>query len=199
MLAPTAGSRLRSTALLLIGALVVHEARYLLAYGAQAGGVEASTGHAYLQLIAPLLVAAAAAAIVVSLVAPAIHRRLPRLADPGSATERAAGYAAALLAIFVAQEVCEALLSGGHAGALGGIAGPGGWLALPLAIAVGALIEAAARWLDRAEQRVAVAFAPAAPRAPAAIAPPPELDRAPLCSRPLAFGLSRRPPPLPAV
>ena len=38
---------------------------------------------------------------------PAIHRRLPRIADPASATERAAAFAAVLLAIFVCQELAE--------------------------------------------------------------------------------------------
>jgi hypothetical protein len=191
---------MRSAALLALAALAVHEARYLLAYGAHAGRVEAASGHAYLQVAAPLLAAAAGAAIVASVLAPALMRRLPRLADPAAGTERAAGYAVALLAIFVCQELIEGIVAG-HGDILGGVAGPGGWLALPLAIAFGALIELAGRWLERAEVRITAAFsgprrrpgaAPPAPR-------PTDLRRAPLCSRPLAFGLSRRPPPLPAV
>ena len=199
MLARGAGSRMRSAALLALAALAVHEARYLLAYGAHAGRVEAASGHAYLQVAAPLLAAAAGAAIVGSVLAPALMRRLPRLADPAAGTERAAGYAVALLAIFVCQELIEGIVAG-HGDILGGVAGPGGWLALPLAIAFGALIELAGRWLDRAELHVAGLFAPARARTdtshPGPLADP---RRTPLCSRPLAFGLSRRPPPLPAV
>ena len=140
MLVRTAGSRLRGAALLALAALAVHEARYVLAYGAHADRAQAASGHGYLQLIAPLLVAAAAAALVVSVLAPAIHRRLPRLADPAAGTERAAGYAGALLAIFVCQELLEGVLAG-HGNVFAGVIGPGGWLALPLAIVFGALME----------------------------------------------------------
>ncbi len=192
-----AGSRLRRAALLALAALAVHEARYLLAYGAHADGAETAAGHSYLQLLAPLLAAVAAAAIAVTVLAPLVHRRLPRLADPAAATERAAGYAATLLTVFVGQELLEGAIAGHDLFA--GVTGPGGWLALPLAIAFGALIESAGHWLERAELRLATAFAPKRPRAPARSAPPAAPWLAPLCSQPLAFGLSRRPPPLPAV
>ena len=199
MLVPSAGSRLRRAVLLAVAALAVHEARYLLAYGADAGRAEAATGHAYLHVVGPLLGALAVAVLLVSVLAPAIHRRLPRLADPDATTERAAGYAMALLAIFVCQELLEAALAG-HGDLFAGVAGPGGWLALPLAIAFGALMESAGHWLERAELRVATAFAP---RRRSRFAAPPQActapELAPLCARPLAFGLSRRPPPLPAV
>jgi hypothetical protein len=192
-----AGSRLRQAALLALAALAVHEARYLLAYGAHAERAETAAGHTYLQLLAPLLAAVAAAAIAVTVLAPVVHRRLPRLADPAAATERAAGYAVALLAIFACQELLEGAIAGHDVFA--GLTGPGGWLALPLAIAFGALIESAGRWLERAELRVATALVRSRPRAQAGSARPPTPRLAPLCSRPLAFGLSRRPPPLPTV
>jgi hypothetical protein len=190
-----AGSRLRPAALLALAAVAVHEARYLLAFGAHTERADVAAGHAYLQLLAPLLVAVAVCAIAATLLAPVLHRRMPRLADPAAGTERAAGYALALLGIFVCQEVLEGALAG-HGDVLAGIAGPGGWLALPLAIAFGALIEAAGRWLDRAELRVAGAFARPRRRRGTSAPRPAAPQLTPLCARPLAFGLGRRPPPL---
>jgi hypothetical protein len=145
-----------------------------------------------------VLGALAAAALVVSVLAPAVHRRLPRLADPPAGTERAAGYAVALLAIFVCQELVEGAIAG-HEGLFAGIAGPGGWLALPLAIVFGALIESAGHWLERAELRVAAAFVTPRRRAVPSLPRPSAPHLVPLCARPLAFGFGRRPPPLPVV
>jgi hypothetical protein len=186
----TIGSRLRLLALLLVAALSLHEARYLLVSGEYSGLAHV---HGYLELLAPILAVVAAAAVVASLLAPLVHRRLPRLADPSAATERAAAYAIALLAIFFCQELIEGLVA--DQGALGGIAGPGGWLALPLAIGLGALVEAARGRLEQVERRVAVAVLPRPRRAVARVNAPRMPVRVPLCSRPLAFGLGRRPPP----
>ena len=195
--AEQAGARVRAVALLALGALAVHEVRYALVPGdaaAVAGGA-----HAYLHLLIPLLVGAAAAVLAVSVLAPAVHRRMPRIADPASATERAAVYALVLLAIFVCQELLEAALSGAPADALGAVAGPGGWMALPLAMLFGALAEAASHWLARAETRVASVLLPQRRRRRPRPLRPVTPDLVPLCSRPLAFGLGRRPPPLPAA
>ena len=191
----TIGSRLRLLALLLVAALSLHEARYLLVSGEYSGLAEV---HGYLALLAPILAVVATAAVIASLLAPLVHRRLPRLADPAASTERAAAYAIALLAISFCQELIEGVVAG-QGGVLGGIAGPGGWLALPLAIVLGALVEAARDRLERVECRVALAVVPRPRRAPARIVAPRMPQRAPLCSRPLAFGLGRRPPPLSAV
>jgi hypothetical protein len=194
-----AGVRLRAGALLAVGALAVHELRYLLAYGSHGEGAGVNGAHGYLQLLAPLLVAGAFALIAVSVLAPAIHRRLPRIADPGAGTERAAAYALALLALFACQEAAEALVTGVPGNALHAVAGPGGWLALPLAMLFGALAELAGRWLDRAETRIASIFVTRRPRPRAKQARPVAPRLVPLCSRPLAFGFGRRPPPLPAA
>jgi hypothetical protein len=194
-----AGARLRAAALLAVGALAVHELRYALTLGVHGEAGSPGGAHAYLQLLAPLLVAAAFALIAVSVLAPALHRRLPRIADPNAGTERAAAYALWLLGLFICQELVEALLSGAPAEALHALAGPGGWLALPLAMLFGALAELAGRWLDRAEARIASIFAGSRPRPRDRQRRPAAPALVPLCSRPLAFGLSRRPPPLAAA
>ena len=51
----------------------------------------------------------------------------------------------ALLAMFVVQETLEGLLAPGHPAGFAAVFGHGGWLALPLAAAVGALIALALR------------------------------------------------------
>jgi hypothetical protein len=193
------GAKLRAGALLAVGALAVHELRYALAYGAHSEGTASESAHGYLELFAPLLVAGAFALIVISVLAPALHRRLPRIADPAAGTERAAAYALGLLALFVCQEAAEAFLTGAPGETLQALAGPGGWLALPLAMLFGALAELSGHWLDRAETRVATIFVAVRPRPHRRQRRPAAVQLVPLCSRPLAFGFGRRPPPLPAV
>jgi hypothetical protein len=51
----SAAGRLRLAALLAAGALGVHELRYALAYGANAGRHAAEQGHAYLSVLIPLV------------------------------------------------------------------------------------------------------------------------------------------------
>src|SRR4051812_20339864 len=96
-----AGGKLRAAAVLALGALAVHELRYALVLGAH-GQTATSAGHGYLHLVAPLLAAAAVAVALISVLSPLVHRRLPRVvADPTSATERAAAYAVVLVVLFV--------------------------------------------------------------------------------------------------
>lgn len=192
-----AGARLRATALLAVGALAVHQLRYALAYGPRPDG-SATDEHAYLHLLGPLLLAAAAATVIVSVLAPAVRRRLPRLSDPASSTERAAGYAIALLAIFFGQELLEAVLSDAPDGLLQVVAAPAAWMVLPLAMLFGAFAEAASHLLERAEVRIATALRQPRLHGQARQRRPISAHLTPLCSRPLAFGLGRRPPPLPA-
>jgi hypothetical protein len=186
-----------SAGVLVLGALVLHQLRYLLAYGAEAGAELEQQGHGYLDLLAPLLVAAAAAMLIASVVAPALLRLAPALTCDVSSTERAAGYAAALLAVYFAQELAEGALASGHPG-LVGVLGASGWLALPLAMALGALGALARGWLYRAERHLAAALVrPRLPRPPRrASAPAAAQPRPALSSLALRFGLARRPPPL---
>ena len=185
-----AARSIRSAALLALGALAVHQARYLVAPG---GG----HGHEYLESLAPLLAGATGAAIAISILVTLARRCLPAAPRLEQTTERAAAFAAALLVVYLVQEVAEGLLVPGHS-PLAAFAGPGGWLAMPLAITFGALAALAVHWLDRAEHRVAAALRPARPavrrRATTAVT----ALRVPR-SVALAFELSPRPPPLAAV
>ena len=187
-----------SAALLALGALALHQLRYLLAYGGHAGAELERQGHSYLEFAAPLLIACAVALVMASVVVPALLRLAPTLARDVCGTERAAGYAAALLTVYFAQELSEGLLAGGHPAGLAGVLGGGGWLALPLAMALGAAASIARSWLYRAERRLSTALGQQPlPRAPRRI-PTPTLApvRPALSSLGLRFGLARRPPPL---
>jgi hypothetical protein len=192
---PSIGQRVRGAALFALGAVAVHQLRYLLAYG---GGVHAAAEHrhGYLEMAIPVLIGATIGAIAASILVAATRRRLPSAFDSAATTERAALFALGLLVVYLVQELAEGLLLSGHTAAFAGVLGAGGWLALPLAIAFGALAAFAGEWLDRAELRLGGAFRPAPRRAPRRAPAPAVVHLRVLASRPLAFGLSRRPPPV---
>jgi hypothetical protein len=189
---------LRQVGLFVLGALAVHQARYGLAIAAGAHEAGGGHRHAYLAELAPALAAATLAAILVSLLASVFSCRLA--APPGGAgtSERAAAYAAGLVAIYVVQELTEALIAG-DPGALASAFGTGGWLVVPLAMIFGAAAALVGRLLDRAEIGLAAAFAAVRPRAPRRLPRPRTVLTRDLASRTLAFGLARRPPPSPAL
>ncbi|HSI79070.1 MAG TPA: hypothetical protein VK919_00320 [Solirubrobacterales bacterium] len=185
-----------SVGLLTLGALALHEIRYALAAGQAPGAAIDRAGHGYLELLAPLLAVGAIAALIVSVAAPALLRLSPGLGDDAQLTERAAAYAAALLAVHLTQELTEGFLEAGHAGIVEAL-GSGGLVVMPLAMALGAIAAVARGWLDRAERRLVAALAlRILPRAPRAVATPvaPRALR-PLASLGLRFGAARRPPP----
>jgi len=126
--------RLRRAALLVSGAAAVHELRFALA--PVRGGV--GPGHAYLHAALPavtVLLALAATGFVARLVAPRRER-----ASRGSLWSEWFGCALVLLIAFVAQEGAESLLS-----AHGPIFAAGGWLAVPVSLAVGLAVALLAR------------------------------------------------------
>jgi hypothetical protein len=129
--------RLRMAGLLPLGALAVHDLRYRLAYGADAGRQLDHQGHAYLGLAKPLL------GVLCALVAAELLARLARAWRLGEADERSwsrgrlwAGGIVALVGVFGVQELIEGALFAGHPAGLTGVLGGGGWLALPLSLAV---------------------------------------------------------------
>jgi hypothetical protein len=189
---------LRQTALFAIGALAVHQARYGLALAAGAHEAGGGQRHAYLAELAPALAAATLAAIVVSLLAAACRSRLAAPRASGGTSERSAAYAAGLIAVYVVQELAEALLAG-DPHAIAASFGTGGWLIVPLAMIFGAAAALVGRLLDRAEGRLADAFAAPRPRAPRRLARPRTVVTPSLASQALAFGFARRPPPSPAL
>jgi hypothetical protein len=118
----------------------------------------------------------------------------PRRAPLG---RRAALFAIALLGIHGGQESLEAILTVGHSGGIGAVLSGGGWIALPLALAIGALAAVIARALEAIERVIAVTHAERTRwRAPAVHGHALPARALRLASTPLAFGLARRPPPL---
>jgi hypothetical protein len=141
---------LRGAALMPAAALLVHQARYELAFGADAPRALAEQGHAYLSASAPWLVLLAALALGASLGA-LVQRWGRGETGPGSRAPRMAGVrvwllaSAGLFAIFAGQELLEGWLAGGHAAGAAAVLGGGGWWALPAALAVGGLLTLALR------------------------------------------------------
>lgn len=189
---------LRATALLALGALAVHELRYALAYGSDAGQALARQGHGYLGELAPALFVLALSAILGRLVAAALGRLREDARAQSTARHTALAFAAALAAIFCAQELAEGVVFAGHPGGLAAIFAHDGWLALPLALAVGFVAALADRLLAGAEHVLRhVRRRLRLPRPVAAAGPKRHPGARPLATLTLAFGLARRPPPAP--
>jgi hypothetical protein len=181
---------------LLFGALVLHELRYALGYGSDAQEALARHGHAYLEQLVPALVALSVALVAGTLLA-SLTGRGAAAGQGGGLLGRAALYAGLLLTVFSAQELAEAWLAGGHPGGVDALVAHGGWTAIPLALALGAIAALATRGLERVEVRLAAAYSRRL-RHPPRIELRPHAagaETAPLAALPLAFGLARRPPP----
>ena len=142
MISRITGVSLRSRGLLLLpaGALVVHQLRYRIAYGAQASAQLAAQGHSYLDSFAPWLV------LLLCLATGGCAARVAQAFATGR-TERRRSFAAVwiassclLTAIYAAQEFLEGLFAAGHPAGLAGIVGHGGWWAAVVAVGVGAVI-----------------------------------------------------------
>jgi hypothetical protein len=190
----------RAASLLSLGSLAVHELRYLLAYGHRTGEALANQGHAYLSDLGGALVTLAFASLLATLLAGVLAPPARRPAQPAGAAFRrvAALYALALLAIFCTQELTEGAVAAGHPAGLAAVLAHGGWVALPLALALGILCSLACLALQGVERTLARGACPRhAPRRPPALAEPHAAPaRLPLASLSLAFGFARRPPPL---
>lgn len=151
-------SRFRVAALMAVGALVVHQLRYLIAFGDQAPHQLATEGHGYLGSV--VLAVGLLAAVALGLF---LRRLLLAWGSGVSAQARTSGLrlwlaaSLGLLAIFVGQELLEGLLASGHPVGLHGVFGHGGWTAIPLAVAIGGLVAAATRGAEAAIGTVASA------------------------------------------
>ena len=131
--------RLRAGALLGLGALSVHELRYLVGYGQGAGRALSAHGHSYLTLATTLVVLGCILALGVFLAA--IARGDGAGSRRGSTLVRVSVCAAvALIAIYSFQELLEGLVAGGHPSGVAGVWGAGGWSAVPIASAIGVVI-----------------------------------------------------------
>lgn len=141
-------SRLRTVALLSVASLALHQLRYRIAHGEDTATALAREGHAYLDALAPLAACLLGAAVL-DFVLALIARR-----DPGATRGRRwIAITLTLLAIYVCQESLEGLLASGHAGGLAAAFGNGGWVALPLAAALAAVVTLALRGAEAALAR----------------------------------------------
>jgi hypothetical protein len=185
----------RATGVLALGVLALHELSYLIAGGSPSA---AHGGHAYLTQAIPVVVVLATALLAAALLAPLGGGPLAR--ESRGVVSRTLLYASALLGALWAQELTEVVLAPVPLDALTRLL-PGGLVALPLALALGAVAALTTRWLEDVEERLAAAQGGSSParmrvraktRRPAAAA-----HRAPAAGASLAFGFARRPPPEP--
>jgi hypothetical protein len=184
-------SAVRASATIALGALTVHQLRYLAGYGDGAGAALGSQGHAYLAATLPLLIVLAAAATLGTLALAASARR------SGSPTARPGWLfcTAALLVIFGVQESFEGLLAAGHPRGLSAVFGHDGWVVLPIAALIGRLVAWLLDGLTSVERALAGAVARGrAPRGAPGV-PLPTIYVPAVRRKPLAFGGARRPPP----
>lgn len=176
---------LRAAALLAAGSLAVHELRYAAGYGSEG----AVSGHGYIAWLAPLVALALAAAF---------GAWIGRLGRDGAhrPTLTWFGASASLLATYVAQETLEALVAGGHPSLMA----HGGWIAAPIAIAVGGLLALMLRGARAADRVAATVARPWSPLRGVRVAPLAFLRSAtaPVAPRPrvLARRLAGRGPPI---
>jgi hypothetical protein len=161
-------------ALFPLGAFVVHQLRYALAFGTDASRELADQGHAYLHELMPWIV------LAVALGLGGLIARLARAwrdGEPDRGKDHRLGVlwgltSAGLFWIYVGQEFFEGLLAAGHPQGLAGILGDGGLWALPASAAVGGLLALGVRGGRALVVRVARLRQPRPQNA--AIAHPPE-------------------------
>jgi H+/Cl- antiporter ClcA len=177
-------------------ALVLHELRYLIGFGHHAHEALAERGHSYLPLaggVAGLLLALAAAQLIVALDR---ARRTARAEEPPGLVQIWLVLALALAVVYTGQELLEAALTSGRDVSAAAVLADGGWSALPLALAIGAL---AALLVHGAGRRVAMVARRARPRAGRPAPLTPRRRVAPVLVRPpvIARHLAGRAPPAP--
>lgn len=138
---------MRSRGLLVVpaAALVVHQARYSLAYGARANSELSAQGHSYLHSVVPWAV------LALGLAATSWLRKVALAYRSGTTGARIAPLrlwavtTATLVAVYAVQETLEGFVASGHPAGVGGVVGQGGWWALPVAalaaVAVVALLR----------------------------------------------------------
>jgi hypothetical protein len=190
--------RVRPNGLLLVpaAALVVHQARYTLAYGSHANAELAAQGHSYLNSVVPWTI------LALGLGASRFLQRAAGAARTGesgaftriSAAALWAVTTAGLLAIYLVQETLESFSASGHPGGVPGLLGHGGWWAVPAAGVVALGVVALLR-LGRAVLRLASRLAPGAARARGTCVLLPS-SVALVAPTPLALAAAGRAPPL---
>jgi hypothetical protein len=185
--------RVRLASILTVGAFSLHQLRYLIAFGGSSSAELAQQGHHYMsELLAPVLVL-----VLAALIATVIRGTEAAAPTRAPLARRIALFAGALLAIFAGQELFEGLVASGHPAGPAALVAHGGWIAVPLALAIGTLSALLARALEGVERAIAVVHAALrrTRRPPAVSGRALPARRRSLSFAPLAFGLARRPPP----
>lgn len=146
---------LRAALLMPLAEMAVHQLRYYVIFGAHAPVRLTRDGHAYLSVLEPLGLLAAAIA------AGGLAGRLVRVwhsPPPITGTRRRAANplprtwllcAVVLLGLYCVQETAEGILSVGHAGGFAGLLSHGGLIAAPLAAGLGGALALALRGAER--------------------------------------------------
>ena len=129
-------------------ALVVHQLRYLLAFGGNAGMELARQGHSYLHSVVPWIVLSIGLAVGAFLWALGSALRGQRSVPRYTLSLVALWVlcSACLVGIYVAQESLEGLFATGHPGGVAGIFGYGGWWAVPVSMCVGLVLATIFHW-----------------------------------------------------
>ena len=97
------------------------------------------------------------------------------------------------MAVFIAQETVEGMLAAAHPAGVAAVLGHGGWIAAPIALAVGRVVAYLLGGLDAVEHMLVRQQIASRHRAPSAFTAVVSLITA------MAFGLARRPPPAPVA
>jgi hypothetical protein len=181
---------IRVAAALVPSALLLHEAVYIVAGGAEAAA------HGYLAKVLPVVAVLVGSLVVAALLLPAIRAGREGQVGAGAAVFRPFAIAIALVGLFVAQEGVEIVLLGGGLGQLAAVLA-GSWLLLPLALLLGALGAGVVEVLERAGACIArlIGPTPGQLHRRTSSARPASLQTRGRRTSPLAFGIARRPPP----
>jgi hypothetical protein len=198
------GGCVARAALLPPAALAVHQLRFLLAFGRDAGEQLQATGHSYLHSIVPWLVLllGVAAGLFLWAFGRALAGR--RVVSNRATADHASAFvklwlvcSLCLLAIYTCQELLEGWFAVGHATGFYGVFGMGGWWAIPASAGVGlvlaALFYSVHAVLDELATRRGVSSRSASPAA-LVIGMPRRTQAGSLA--PVAAGWSDRGPPL---
>lgn len=196
---PRAGSLLRTVAIVGLGAFAAHQLCFLVALISR-GGLVGVDGRVFLGHVPTMLAVLAVALIAGRLWA--AHTGASWAGDEAtsrSVLRRSLTYGAAILSVYLAQELLESALFSSHTEDLAGLLTDGGWLAILIAFCLGPICILLDRGIGQLEARVARASRQRNLARPTA---PPTWSRvtflgAPSTLSPLAFGIARRPPPLP--
>jgi hypothetical protein len=131
---------LRLISLLAAGSIMVHELRYAIGYGGLADEALTTQGHSYLPFLEALVLVLVTAAMLRFVRSITRARRGECEPEGASFTALWGRASAALAGVYTLQESFEGAFAPGHPAGLIGVFGHGGWTALSLSLAIGAVI-----------------------------------------------------------